>query len=146
MEVFDFLRNRMLETNPLQFYMCVDALQRVMRRAPIEAAHGYDVLVEFVGGIPTSLPADQVMQKRAARRPKKTSPRWSFSSGSLRAWNSHARISDLAEDDDERNIDARGLLVGEQQFDRTAGYTQHLSAIADWNSRAWTESQRQASI
>ena len=130
-EVFDLLRNRMLETNPLQFYMCVDALLRVMRRAPIEAAHGYDVLVEFVGGILTSLPADQVMQKRAALLTEEDFTEMEILVREFARLDLHARITDLAEDDDERNIDARGLLVGEQQFDRTAGYTQHLSAIAD---------------
>lgn len=127
--IFEELKGRMEASNPLRFFLLIDALQRLMRRQGA-SAHGYDVLQELVGGILTSLDPATVMSRRAAPVSEEDFTEMELLVRQLAACASQARLGEYLQDEDERGLDARFLLAAEEQFDRTAGYTEHLRVIA----------------
>lgn len=128
-ETFEQLKRRMAASNPLRFFLLIDALQRLMRMRGV-SAHGYDALQEAVGGILTSLDADTVMSRRHAEVSEGDFTEMELLVRQLAAHASQARVGEYLEDEDERGVDTRFLLAAEEQLDRTAGYTEHLRQIA----------------
>jgi len=128
-ETFEELKRRMAASNPLRFFLLIDALQRLMRLQGV-SAHGYDALQELVGGILTSLDPETVMSKRAAPVSEDDFTEMELLVRRLAAHASQARLGEYLQDEDERGVDARLLLAAEEQFDRTAGYTENLRMIA----------------
>lgn len=128
-DVFEELKCRMVASNPLRFFLLIDALQRVMRMKGV-GAHGYDPLQELVGGILTSLDPDVVMSRREAELGEHDFTAMELLVRQLAAHASQAQVGEYLRDEDERGIDTRFLLAAEEQFDRTAGYTENLRLIA----------------
>ena len=128
-ETFEELKHRMAASNPLQFFLLIDALQRLMRLQGV-SAHGYDPLQELVGGILTSLDPEEVMSKQHAQVSEVDFTEMELLLRQLAAFASQARLGEYLEDEDERGVDTRLLLSAEEQFDRTAGYTENLRVIA----------------
>lgn len=128
-DVFEELKRRMVASNPLRFFLLIDALQRMMRMTGA-SAHGYDPLQELVGGILTSIDPPVVMSKREAELGEHDFTAMELLVRQLAAHASQARIGEYLRDEDERGIDTRFLLAAEEQFDRTAGYTENLRLIA----------------
>jgi hypothetical protein len=128
-ETFEELKHRMTASNPLRFFLLIDALQRMMRMKGA-SAHGYDPLQELVGGILTSLDPQTVMSRRYAEIREDDFTAMELLVRQLAAHASQARVGDYLEDEDDRGVDTRFLLAAEEQFDRTAGYTENLRAIA----------------
>jgi hypothetical protein len=128
-DVFEKLKGQMAASNPLRFFLLIDALQRMMRMQGA-GAHGYDALQESVGGILTSLDPEVVMSRREAELSEQDFTAMELLVRQLAGHASQARVGEYLEDKDERGIDARFLLAAEEQFDRTAGYTENLRLIA----------------
>ena len=128
-ETFAELQRRMAASNPLRSYLLVDALQRLMRLQGA-TAHGYDPLQELVGGILTSLDPQIVMARRDTSVSEADFTEMELLVRQLAALSAQARVATYLEDKDERGVDARFLLAAEEQFDRTAGYTEFLRTIA----------------
>lgn len=124
------LRDRLSKSNPVSVYSIVVALERQSRRLPIAEVYGYDAVVEYLGGVVTSLPLESV--HAGLQRTATAIDALEIDSllRDLATAESQAGIADLANDADQRHVDARFLLLQEQQFDRMAGYNQHVRQIA----------------
>lgn len=125
----DSLVTMLTATNPLSAYLHLVAYEQLSRRAPVGEVHGLEAGVEFIGGLVTSLPpeivaagSDRPVSARLVKRLIDT----------LRAFMSNESAVNYAAlyADDARQMGARLLLTLERQFDRTAGYPQHLRRIA----------------
>ncbi|KRB80092.1 hypothetical protein ASE01_00880 [Nocardioides sp. Root190] len=128
-DTFKELRQRMVESNPLQFFLLIDALQRLMRRQGT-SAHGYDVLQELVGGLLTSIDPKIVMSRRNIAISEDDFTAMELLVRQLAAHAAQARVGDYLTDLDERAIDTRIVLAAEEQLDRTAGYPEFLRQIS----------------
>jgi hypothetical protein len=128
-ETLTKLQEKMAASNPLRFYLLIDALQRMMRHQG-PTAHGYDPLQELVGGVLTSFDPETVMARRHTPVREDDFTEMELLVRQLAALGSQARVARYLEDKDERGVDVRFLLAAEEQFDRTAGYTEFLRIIA----------------
>jgi hypothetical protein len=115
-------------SNPLDAYLHLVAFEQLTRRAPIGEVHGLDAGVEFIGGLVTSMTAQTVVA--GLDRPVSAKLIHQLIE-TLRAFMSNESAANFAalDGEDARHMEARLLLTLERQFDRTAGYPQHLRRI-----------------
>lgn len=115
-------------SNPLGAYLHLVAYEQLTRRAPVGEVHGLEAGVEFIGGLVTSMSPETI----AAGLDRPISAKLIQQLiDTLQAFMSNESAANFAAlgTDDPRHAEARLLLTLEQQFDRTAGYTQHLRRI-----------------
>lgn len=115
-------------SDPLGAYLHLVAYEQLTRRAPVGEVHGLEAGVEFIGGLVTSMSPETI----AAGLDKPISAKLIQQLiDTLQAFMSNESAANFAAvgTQDARHVEARLLLALEQQFDRTAGYTQHLRRI-----------------
>ncbi len=125
------LNDLLLTTDPVALYAQLHVWDSMRRSATdAYAAFGSDAMLEFLGGLVTAMPADEI----ASRLGREFHPQLMFDADHL--LREFARVQQqlffarqLAQTDGSTLDTARFMLGLERRFDRMQGYTQHLERI-----------------
>jgi hypothetical protein len=123
------LRSVLASSNAVEMYMAIAARERISRSVAAPQMFGYDAMVDYLGGVVTSIPADVIERNEDKVVPAKDLFVVDSLLRSLAGLESQASLATINEQADGRHANARFMLVQEQQFDRMTGYMQHIGRV-----------------